>query len=200
MSRNAFLAVFASIVVAAIAAAAGLYFTRAPAFETAGLPPPTGLGGDFVLVDANGDEFGSDELSGEGTLIYFGFTYCPDVCPTELARMAQMVDQLAETGIPVTPVFITVDPERDTPEFVGDYANLFHENMVGLTGSTEQIADVADRYGVYYRRVEENSASAYLMDHSSYIYLLDPTGQLVWMFRPTDGVDAMVHTIVQAAG
>lgn len=200
MNRNVYLAVFGSVAVAAIAVAGGLYFTRAPAFEAVGLPPPATLGGEFHLVDANGDDFGSDELEGTGALIYFGFTFCPDVCPTELARSAQVVDQLAEAGIPVTPVFITVDPERDTPAFVGDYADLFHEDMVGLTGSVEQIAEVAEDYGVYYRRVEESSASEYLMDHSSYLYLLDPSGQLVWMFRPTDGVDAMVQTIRQAAG
>lgn len=199
MNRNAFLAVFASIAVAAIAAAAGLYFTRAPAFEPVGLLPPANLGGEFTLVDASGAAFGSEDLSGTGALIYFGFTYCPDVCPTELARAAQMVDQLAAAGIPVTPVFITIDPERDTPELVGDYVDLFHEDMVGLTGSPEQIAEVADRYGVYYRRVEESSASEYVMDHSSYLYLLDPSGRLVWMFRPTDRVDAMVQTIRQAA-
>ncbi len=199
MNRNVVLTGVASVTVAAIAVAAGIYFTRAPAFEPVGLLPPADLGGAFTLVGSDGAEFSSGDLSGSGAMLYFGFTYCPDVCPTELARVAGAVDQLAEEGIAVTPVFITVDPERDGPELVGDYADLFHPDMIGLTGSVAQIEQVAEQYGVYYRRVEDGSATDYLLDHSSYIYLLDPTGRLVWMFRPTDGVDAMVQTIVEAA-
>lgn len=185
---------------AVVAVGAGLYITSAPAFEPVGMPAPERLGGPFTLTNEAGEPFGTDDLIGNGALVFFGFTYCPDVCPTELARGAQVVDQLVEADISVTPVFITIDPERDTPEQIGDYVSLFHEDMVGLTGTADEIASVADDYGVFYSRVEMEDSSDYLMDHTSFVYLLDPTGSLVWMFRPTDPVEAISETIRQAAG
>ena len=119
-------------------------------------------------------------------LVYFGYTYCPDVCPTSLSIMSQALDLLeAETGSledRVVPVFVTVDPARDDVPAMATYAEHFHPRLVALTGSDEQIAAAAKAYRVYYRKAEDPSASEYLMDHSSFIYLMGPDGTYVSHF------------------
>ena len=138
------------------------------------------VGGPFTLVDQNGQARSEADFRGQLMLIYFGYTYCPDFCPTSLAVMTQALDLLAERdpelAAQVVPVFITVDPERDTVEAMAAYAPHFHERMVALTGTAEQIADAARAYRVYYAKVEDDSATDYLMDHSTFIYLMDRDG------------------------
>jgi len=140
------------------------------------------IGGEFTLVDGTGTTRTDQDFRGELMLVYFGFTFCPDVCPTELQAMGQAVDLLGDKGEAVQPVFITVDPERDTPEVVGQYVESFHPRMVGLTGTPEQVAAAAKAYRVYYRKAEVEGSSDYLMDHSSIVYLMGRDGKFLTHF------------------
>jgi protein SCO1/2 len=139
------------------------------------------IGGPFTLVDQHGQTWTRDDFEGQYRLIYFGYTYCPDVCPLALWTMTQALDQLAasDPGLAerITPIFITVDPERDTVEHLAGYAGSFHPRLVALTGTPEQIAETARAYRVFYRKVEDDSATDYLMDHSSFIFLMGPDGR-----------------------
>jgi len=140
-------------------------------------PSRPDIGGAFTLVDMTGQTVTEQNFAGRPLLIYFGFTYCPDVCPMALANMTGALDILAETAperaANVQPLFITVDPERDKPEALGEYMTHFHPRLVGLTGSPAQIGKTLATYRVYARKVADEGASDYLMDHSSIIYLMD---------------------------
>lgn len=153
------------------------------------------VGGPFTLTNQDGDPFGLADLAGQYALIYFGYTYCPDVCPTELGKVAVAIDQLGASGDRVTPVLITVDPERDTAAVLNGYVPLFHERLIGLTGTTEQIREVAKNYRVFYRKVESADFAEYLMDHSSFVYLISPAGEVIAMFGYSTGPDAIADAI-----
>lgn len=132
------------------------------------------IGGPVTLVGADGQEVTEAAFAGGPAVLYFGYTYCPDVCPTSLQTVAEAMDLLGERAETVTPIFITVDPRRDGSEVVGDYAAAFHEQMVGLTGTPEQIAAAAKAFRVVYlARNKGRSDDDYLVDHSSYYYLMD---------------------------
>lgn len=136
-----------------------------------------GIGGPFTLTDHTGARVSSAELIDGPALIYFGYTFCPDICPVDVAVMASAAELLAERGVEVTPVFITVDPERDTPESLTYYVEAMGAGMVGLTGSPEKIRAAADAFKVYYEKVEmEDSAAGYLMNHTTFTYLVTPDG------------------------
>lgn len=139
------------------------------------------VGGPFELVNHNGEAVTDRDFLGQNLLIYFGFTYCPDICPTELSKMAAAIDMLPDDAN-VTPVFITIDPERDGVEEVKTYAGAFHPDMVGLTGTPEQIDAAAKAYRVYYAKNESGGSTDYLMDHSSIIYFMDTEGEFVAHF------------------
>ncbi len=134
------------------------------------------IGGPFTLTDHNGQTFTDADFAGKLTLVYFGYTLCPDVCPTTLQTVAQALDLLGEDANGVQGLFISVDPERDTPEVLADYVPHFHEQITGLTGTAEQIAEVAKMYRVYFAKSETDDTSEYLMDHSSILYLMGPDG------------------------
>ena len=136
----------------------------------------------LTFVDADGRTVRSTDFPGKWLLVYFGYTYCPDVCPTSLARNGEAVDLLGDKGEQVVPMLISVDPERDTPEKLKDYVHVFHPRMVGLTGTPDQIAKVAKEYRVFYMKVEQAEAGAYLVDHSSLSYLIGPDGRFVQFF------------------
>ena len=155
------------------------------------------IGGDFELIDSrNGKTFHSDALKGGFSLLYFGFTHCPDVCPDELEKIASAIDLVDEemkgsTFKPVTPVFITLDPERDGVKQVAAYVKEFHPRMIGLTGSTESITKVTKSYRVYFTKagvgeMTNNTSNTkdddYLIDHSIITYLLDPKGEFVTFY------------------
>ena len=142
------------------------------------------IGGQFELTSHSGERVTSGELIDGPTLIYFGYTYCPDICPLDVQVMVEAVDLLAERGITVKPVFITVDPERDTPEELAYYAEAMHPRMVALTGSLEEIQIAADAYKVFFQKVElPDSAAGYLMQHTGFIYLVTPERGITAMFR-----------------
>ena len=153
------------------------------------------LGGGFSLTDHGGETVANTEFDADLLFIYFGFTFCPDVCPTELAEMAQTLDALGDDGARVQPLLITIDPERDTPELLADYVGLFHPRLIGLTGTPAEIAEVAEAYRVYYQRIDSEEYTYYLMDHSSFIYLTDRSGDLLYMFAPRHTPDDMAETI-----
>jgi protein SCO1/2 len=135
------------------------------------------IGGPFTLTDHTGARVTSAEIIDGPALIYFGYTFCPDVCPVDVAVMASAVDLLDQQGFKVKPVFITVDPERDTPEALAYYAEAMHPRMVGLTGTEDEIKAVANAYKVYYQRVDTaDSAAGYLMNHSTLTYFMMPDG------------------------
>ena len=141
------------------------------------------IGGPFTLTDHNGKRVTEQDLRGKPTIIYFGFAYCPDVCPTSLLLMQTGVDQLGpQASSKVNLVFITVDPERDTPAALKDYVAQFGPTMVGLTGTQEQIAAAAKAFRVYYQKVPGKGGAPYLMDHSSIFYLMDDKFRFVKHF------------------
>ncbi|MEM7520821.1 MAG: SCO family protein [Pseudomonadota bacterium] len=141
------------------------------------------IGGPFELVNAAGETVTDAEVITEPSLIYFGYTFCPDVCPLDVDRNAMAVEILEERGKIVTPVFITIDPLRDTPDVVGEFAGYMHPRMVGLTGSPEQIKSASQAYRTYYRTHEPDSDGEYLVDHSTFSYLVMPEVGFVDFFR-----------------
>jgi protein SCO1/2 len=167
----------------------------APSAGGVQLPQGLALGGPFSLVDQTGKPVTEADFAGHFLLVYFGFTYCPDVCPTELGTIATAIDALEEQGAQVTPMLITIDPERDTPEALADYVGRFHPRMVGLTGTPEQVAAAARAYRVYYAKAQRPEMSAYLMDHSSFIYLVGPDGRVRTLFRPETTPEAIAQSV-----
>jgi protein SCO1/2 len=143
------------------------------------------IGGPFTLTDQDGRTVTDGDFRGRWLLVYFGFTYCPDICPTSLARNGDAITLLGEKGKKVLPVLITIDPERDTPEKLKGYVQSFHPHTVGLTGTPDQIAAVARAYRVYYAQAHpsEGEGDNYLMDHSSLTYLVGPDGRFVEFFN-----------------
>ncbi|MEL6618476.1 MAG: SCO family protein [Pseudomonadota bacterium] len=140
------------------------------------------IGGPFELVNGQGETVTDQDVITEPTLVYFGYTFCPDVCPLDTARNAEAVDLLAERNMSVTPVFISIDPDRDTPDIVGDFAYNLHEKMIGLTGSPEQVAAASKAYRTYYK-AQDKSDEFYLVDHSTFTYLMMPEHGFVEFFR-----------------
>jgi len=141
------------------------------------------IGGPFTLVDQNGRTVTSDSLKGKPSLIYFGYTFCPDVCPTSLLLMETAVDKLGpDAAKKVNLVFITIDPERDTQKLIKDYVTNFGPTFIGLTGTPDQVTAAARAYRVYYQKVPGKDGAPYLMDHSSIVYLLDRNGRFITHF------------------
>lgn len=140
------------------------------------------VGGPFELVNSKGETVTDADVITGPSLIYFGYTFCPDVCPLDTSRNAEAVDLLEKKGHMVTPVFISIDPERDTPEAVGDFAFNLHERMIGLTGSAEQVAAASKAYKTYYKR-QPAEDEYYLVDHSTLTYFVMPGHGFVDFFR-----------------
>jgi protein SCO1/2 len=141
------------------------------------------IGGPFTLVDHDGKTRGDRDFTGQHLLIFFGYTYCPDVCPTALSDMVIALDELGADAARVRPLFITVDPARDTPERLKSYVANFHPRLVGLTGSEQAVTAVAKAYRVYFAKSSTEAApDEYLMDHTSIIYLMGPDGRYLTHF------------------
>lgn len=167
----------------------------APSAGGVQLPQGIALGGSFSLEDHTRQRFTERAFAGKLGLIYFGFTYCPDVCPTELGVMAAALDLLGPEASRVLPALITIDPARDTPEALSDYVSRFHPALIGLTGTDEEIATAARAFRVYYRKVQPPGASEYLMDHSSFIYLVGPDARVRQLFRPNTPPETIAAAI-----
>lgn len=149
------------------------------------------IGGPFELVDQDGRPFTDKNLRGNFALLYFGFTHCPDICPDELLKIADVVDAVEKrTGLPLQPVFISIDPERDNVKQVQRYVKEFHPKLIGLTGSKEACAAAARAYRVYYTKADD-TGDDYLVDHSIITYLINPDGDFVTFFgKNTDAEGA----------
>ena len=164
-------------------------------------PPLEGaaIGGPFTLVSQDGDKVSNRDFDGRYRLIYFGYSYCPDVCPVDLLALGQGLSQFEKTdaarAAQVQPIFISIDPERDTPELLKDYVAAFHPRLVGLTGSPEQIADVARRYGIAYSKRGEDGASDYLVDHSRQAILFGPQGEPIALVPQDEGAAAVAAAL-----
>ena len=140
-------------------------------------------GGHFTLKKQDGTIFDS-KISNKLMLIYFGFTYCPDVCPTTLIKMADVIDRLGEDSDSVNSIFISIDPERDKEEVIRDYVSAFHDEIIGLTGSEEQISNVAKDWGVYYQKENIEGSEDYTVNHLDIIFLANANGEYVDFFPP----------------
>jgi len=158
------------------------------------LPVMSGLGGDFELSRAGGVRVRLQDYRGHVVLLFFGYTYCPDVCPTSLYTLKGVVDSLGKMADPVQVLMVTVDPQRDTPEHLEQYVHYFHPGFVGLSGSVDEIGQVARQYHAYYKKGAA-SPGGYLISHSAYVYLLDQHGRTRALFdaaaKPADIADGI---------
>jgi protein SCO1/2 len=191
--RQAMFAIAILTLALVIAMAALLSGGRGPA----GIGEPL-IGGPFALTDHNGRRVTEKDFAGRYWLAFFGYTYCPDVCPTTLQVMVQALDDMGAEGQTIQPVFITVDPERDTPELLRDYVANFSPRLVGLTGSAGDIDNAAKAFRAYYRKLEKSATGEYLMDHSNTIYLMGPDGRYVKHFSYTTDAAALAEAIAEA--
>lgn len=153
------------------------------------------IGGNFTLTDTDGKPFTNELLKGKYSLVFFGFTRCPAICPTALSGITQALNLLGADAAKVTPVFVTVDPERDTPEVMKEYATHFHPSLVALTGTPEQVTQAEQAYKVYASKQPLEGSEDYTMDHSGYIYLMDKNGRYAAHFAhdiaPEDLAEAL---------
>ena len=166
--------------------------------QRAGMPSPaaTGIGGPFALVDGDGRPVTQAAFAGEPTLVFFGYTHCPDVCPTTLDAISQTLRALG-TGRPVKALFITLDPERDTPAVLKNYLSSFDPRIVGLTGTQAAVDQVAREYRVYAKKVPTGDGG-YSVDHTGVVYLMDGTGAFVESFNPDlDDPEAAAKTLAK---
>lgn len=153
-------------------------------FTPAEKPPLEGasIGGDFTLTGKDGQPVKWSDFAGKYRVVYFGYTFCPDVCPLDMQNIAQGLRLFRKEHAdakPIVPIFITIDPERDTAQIVGKYASNFGKDVIGLTGTPAQIADVSKKWAVFYQRRDEGEPDAYLMDHSRAAYLMGPDGAAI---------------------
>jgi protein SCO1/2 len=156
------------------------------------------VGGPFTLTDQTGRRVTDADFRGKYMLILFGFTYCPDVCPSGLQVMSAALNQLGDKADRIVPIFISVDHERDTPAQLAGYVKSFHPRLVGLTGSADEIAAAAKAYRVYYKKVvDEKSTAGFTYDHSALIYLMGPDGRYLAHFTHAAGPDAIAARLAQ---
>jgi protein SCO1/2 len=152
------------------------------------------IGGPFTLINEAGETVTDTDVITEPTLVYFGYTFCPDVCPLDAARNAEAVDILAEQGVSATPVFISVDPSRDTPEVLAEFTDVMHPKMQGLTGSPEQVKAASQAYRTYYKK-QPGDPDYYLVDHSTFTYLVLPEKGFVEFFRREHTAEQIAETV-----
>ncbi len=163
--------------------------------STAGIE---GLGGAWALTDHNGKGVTDKDYSGKFRLMFFGFTYCPDVCPTELKRLTLVLEGLGDDAAEITPLFVTIDPERDSPKVLKDYLARFDERFIGLTGSVKQIEHMEDIYKVYSAKAQDPAHTEYTMNHSALVYLIAPDDKVLRLFHSSETPAQMIDIIRQA--
>ena len=187
-----------SFLIAAAMAAAGCN-GGAPAAE----PPLAGasIGGDFALTASDGRTVKWDDFAGKYRIVYFGYAFCPDICPTDMQRVAQGLKVLKASdpalAAKIQPIFITIDPERDTPQVVGEFAAAFSPDIIGLTGTPEQIAAAAKTFKVFYAKGDPVEGGGYLVDHSNIVYLFGPAGEPLATLPVDQGADAVAAELTK---
>lgn len=162
------------------------------------VPIANGPGGPFTLTSHLGEKVSDTDFKGKYMMVYFGYSYCPDVCPLELQKLTASLLELEKEGYDtsiIQPIFISVDPERDTPEALSEYVPLFHQSLIGLTGTTEEISAVAEQYKVYFAKRESDDIDSYLMDHLSVIFFMDTSGNYQRLFTARDKPDNIVDAL-----
>jgi cytochrome oxidase Cu insertion factor (SCO1/SenC/PrrC family) len=152
------------------------------------------VGGPFTLTDQTGRQRSDTEFRGKLMVVYFGYTYCPDVCPTDLMAITQALDALGPAAEGVQPVFITIDPERDT-KLLPEYVSAFHRSLVGLTGSPEEIRRVANAYKAFYVKVQDERSGEYSIDHAGVIYLMGRNGEYLGFMPPQTTPDRLTEIL-----
>lgn len=192
--------VLALVVLLGVGFLAGRHFFGQPLAGPLQEKAGADIGGPFTLVDQDGRTVSDTDFHGKYMLIYFGYTYCPDVCPTSLTRNADALKLLGDKAEQVQPILISVDPERDTPEVLKPYVKAFGPNLIGLTGTPEQIAAVAKAYRIYYGKAPSAAPDGpYLVDHSAFTYLVGPDGHFLRFFshsmKPQDMAAELAQTI-----
>jgi protein SCO1 len=175
-SRAFAIRALATLVVVALLGVAAFLITSPPVRTRAAL-----IGGPFALQDGNGKTVSDQTLKGRPFLVYFGYTHCPDVCPTELAHISEILDKMGKKSIPA--LFITVDPDRDTPKIMQDYVSSFNPAIIGLSGTPQAVAATEKTFRVFARKGEKQPDGDYSMDHSSIVYLMDKNGAFVEAFN-----------------
>jgi cytochrome oxidase Cu insertion factor (SCO1/SenC/PrrC family) len=152
------------------------------------------VGGPFTLTDQTGRQRSDSEFRGKLMVVYFGYTFCPDVCPADLMAITQALDALGPAAEGIQPVFITVDPERDT-KVLADYVAAFHRSLVGLTGSPEEIRKVANSYKAFYAKVPMERSGEYSIDHAGVIYLMGRKGEYLGFMPPQTNPDRLTEVL-----
>ncbi|MDY6858412.1 MAG: SCO family protein [Pseudomonadota bacterium] len=161
------------------------------------------IGGPFTLISETGETVTDKDVITKPSLLYFGYTFCPDVCPLDNARNAEAVTLLDERGYDVTPIFISIDPDRDTPEVMAEFTDYMHPRMLGLTGTPEQVKAASTAYRTYFKKQDSDDPDYYLVDHSTFTYLVLPGEGFVEFFRREDTPEEMAERVacfVDAAG
>ncbi|KJV56630.1 ahpC/TSA family protein [Orientia chuto str. Dubai] len=155
------------------------------------------IGGNFTLIDVNDQEFNSESLKGKPYLIYFGFTFCPDVCPATLDKLSKVIKILDMYHIDMSTIFVTVDPKRDNASTLKNYMTNFHSKIIALTGTEFQIKDITKKFGVYYTiaALSDSNSKDYLIDHSTFIYLMDKNGKYISHFTLEDSPEKIIEYI-----
>lgn len=182
---------FTILAVAFVTGLTAMYMARNDGLTRAGSGTAL-VGGPFEMTDQDGRRVTEKDFLGRYMLVFFGFTYCPDVCPSELQVMSAALDEMGADADPIQPVFVSIDPARDTPAVVKEYVGNFHPRMKGLTGSEADVAKIASAYRVYYAKQQSKAGSSdYLMDHSAILYLMGPDGKFVKHFSYGTDVKAL---------
>jgi cytochrome oxidase Cu insertion factor (SCO1/SenC/PrrC family) len=152
------------------------------------------VGGPFTLTDQNGRQRSDSDFRGKLMIVYFGYTFCPDVCPADLMAITQALDALGPAADGVQPIFITVDPERDS-KLLAEYVRAFHKSLIGLTGSPEEIRKVANAYKAFYAKVPGTRDGDYAIDHAGVIYLMGRSGEYLGFLAPQTGPEKLVEIL-----
>lgn len=173
--------------------------------QPAAQPPLEGaaIGGDFELTDENGETVHEADFAGQNRIVYFGYTFCPDVCPVDMQKLGQAMRILEEEDAAlaarITPIFISVDPARDTPDVLTEFTDSFHPRMIGISGSREAIDAAAERYGVYYALGDDDGSGNYLVDHSNNAILFGPEGEPLAILPIQESPAAIAETLARWA-
>jgi protein SCO1/2 len=202
VKKQSFFALVASLV---LVLAAVIAFTLMPGAKPSAPAEPTihktagieGLGGSWALTDHNGQQVTDKDFTGTYRLMSFGFTYCPDVCPTELKRLSLVLEGLGEDAAAIKPLFVTVDPARDTPDVLKEYLGRFDERFIGLTGTIPQIENMEKIFKVYSAKAEDSEHTEYMVNHSALVYLIGPDDKVLHLFHSGDTPPQMIALIRQ---